>query len=155
MANAILEDDLHRYPAFQYKCPLGCPNEKRWICTTCGDFVAIKFDSYKIICSCGSNPFRENLLSCPGFTHHTGNQQISSHVSNTNNPEPKELHLIKVQLEKYLKSCQEEYPFIDAFRRVVDPTTPITEINDILRNIDTTKLTGDTAHLIREYCEKS
>ena len=67
---------------FEFGCPERCtPDLRRWICMKCGDFIRVSpmFEEQLLYCACGSQRYKNKLLSC----HHPCHRQQESGKNQT------------------------------------------------------------------------
>ena len=72
MEGARVKSLPHDLNILELKCPKGCTEDRRrWICTTCGDYVKIENTNgwQYLVCYCGQKTYESTLLTCWQFNH--------------------------------------------------------------------------------------
>jgi len=158
---------------FESDCPEQCTrNLKKWICTTCGEFIKIKpgFIEQLLFCACGPMRYKHNVLICHHKSHQVQNLNVEINEEQNEEeefhppvPYSKPTYSDIFSSDELLSSIYHRFQEIQVNRREVnDPKIFITiiellasknedDIKSTLRKLQYVALDRDTQQLIHQY----
>lgn len=154
---------------FESDCPEQCnPHLKRWICTTCGEFIKIKpgFANQLLFCTCGLKRYEHNILICHHKSHQVQNVNIELNEEEEFHPPvpySKQVYSDIFSSDELLSSIYHRFQEIQMNRREVNnpklfvaiiellSSKTEEEIKDTLRKLRDVALDRDTQQLIHQY----
>ena len=155
---------------FESECPQECiPESRRWICSTCGDFVRMKITHTGhplLLCSCGSKKYKEKFLICHYPTHrlqssHDNKATLSvpdmKEAKNKMNNPGKLLFSICQKLEEVQAQNKEatDPKILIAIISLLSKNQSKEDIRSALEKLQDVALSEDTITLIKKHLNKN